>query len=386
MSLTIKEEVAFRKYKSLHGAYAVELNEQLNSYIPMSMFEYRKACRDFGFRVYGDQSWGDGFNNGHYDIPHHLIQLWHESRDPRALRLAREFLFLKAHFGIVQGPEWWNERFNLEGLCFYEKGVNQGDSVEPKTSHHWCASFWEYYDIRKEEWALKAAQKTTDALLQDYIYEADGGKQETRLISWPLWNLVYAYRHTFETDPERAAKYEAYAHRIAKILLAGELKEGGTGVFWGKDIYGGQSSWMQPFMWFGYTGIALVEYQMTFEDLEIEALIKRMASACERSMIGGAIELPASGEYHRYTQNYVIRREGDPDGASGELAMLSLPLLKYAESPIWEALERDTVFWRDIGRNVVDVKERGLINFNSPQFAASKPKTWAQMAFSLDTL
>lgn len=378
-------EVESRKYQWAAAAYDISQCEGLNQYTPMSIFEYRTLKEpSLGVKDFGDLRWGDGFNNLHYDIPYWLLKEYERTKDERAKTLAREMLFYKAHHGLVQGDEYWNEEFNLKGLSFYEKGFNHGDSGEPKMSHHWVAGFWLYWSLTKEQWAFDAAYMGTDALCQEWYIKAYRGAQEVRHLSWPLWNLALAHKY-YQAAP---ARWTVYAHGYFMSILSSEEREGATGWFYGNDIYGNPSEWMQPFMWFGYAAFGLIEYSKQFSNPDARLLLIRMADACKQSLIGGINH--ASGNRQRITQAYFWYRDGGArgDDGTGELAMLSIPLLKYTgQTEVAEQLEADTVFYRDSGRNVVAINERCVINpFNSPQFAGSMPKTWGQTMFSLFTV
>jgi hypothetical protein len=377
--MTEHEEIQQRKLKWAQAAWDVNSAEELNSYTKKSIFEYREDT--YGWRTFGDLKWGDGFCNLHYDIPYWLLKEFERSADQRCKQLARDMLFYKAHFGLVQGDEHQNEELNLKGGSFYEKGHDQGNYDIPKTSHHWNASFWRYYFISGEDWAYKAAKLSTGFMMQPWIINAYKGAQEVRHLSWPLWNFCKMYQYAIMEEDKAIAR--EWAYKYAAAILESEFIEGSRGWMYGRDIYGQPAEWQQPFMWFGYGGIGLVEFHKTFKEPEYLQLLKRMAKACEDTLQGGTMN---GGAYRRITQSYFWHKDGGArtEEGAGELAMMCLPLLKYTMNKYAYPLERDQVFWRDTGRNDVDISERCIINpFNSPLFSGSMPKLWGQTMFSL---
>lgn len=374
-------EIETRKDAWSRAAYDIFFAEGLNQYTPKSIFEYRKD--NLSWDTFGDLKWGDGFCNTHYDLGYWLCREYLRTNDEKALKLAKEMLWHKAHFGMVQGDEWLNEELNAKGMSFYEKGFDPNAPYSsPLTSHHWVGGFWIYHSITKEQWALDAAIKGTEAVCQDWIVNAYKGRQEVRHLTWPLWNLSIAYN--CDLDQMRQKSWQLWANQYFNTTNEAHDQTNSSGLFFGNDLYGNPSDWMQPFMWFGYGAIGIIEYARSFDSIEAHEFLKRMGEACEKTFQGGTL-LPDE-KYQRITQPYFWYRDGGArdDQGTGELAMLSLPLLKYTNSSLASELERDTVFWRDIGRNIVDSSERCIINpFHSPQFAGSMPKIWGQMMFSL---
>jgi len=360
--------------------------------------EFSMQNRFFNWMNFGDLLWsGQQPSALHYDWPYSMLLHYLRTGDERffdaGVAMAKHRYDVDQYHGertSTSGSHKW-----INHMAFYESDGHCDPTLNPSkpsrislNSHTWNGGLVLYYLLTGDRKAWEAAVENGQAALNHYgsqgLRDADRpspARQETRMETWPMLNLIHLYRVSGNDE------YLRVATNIAKNrLITREQMAGGNGYFgWGDGSSISDS--VQPSVMYAYAVEPIVAIYQETRDKDIGDLIVRMADFTKDSFLFGG-KLNSQGQYMPLQCTY-IWRQSDPDGSqSGEVgepiktaffADLFAAAYQITGEDVYldwaRKCFRDTAFYYAVGGSqYLSPSYRSLISYRDRMFPGSRTK------------